>query len=1435
MHHGPGRAASLFAPLSFLLTMGFHCPLRRRILPAVLAMGLLALFHPSASSAAEPIEGDWRWLDAVIRVTATGANSYTGALLQPGVGEGLACVQIGDVVWELHGSGFSYTGTTPWVILGTCAAAGPGDSTWKLSSETEGEYCSTDPTGGRGTVCLPIQKNGNTFDPAKNAGASPVCVSNPINPGVGNKLQTEADYMGTGPFPLVFQRVYNSLPVPSAVLGDGWRHSYERSVLLTAEGSAQVARPDGKVLTFASPTAGASFWVADPDITDRLQSLTDAAGAVTGWRYTASDADQVETYNAQGQLLSIATRAGLTQTLAYDAQGRFASVSDPFGRTLTFSYDAQGRLSGLTDPAGLPISYHYEEATGYLAGVTYQDGTARAYLYEQPLAPHGLTGVVDENGGRYATYDYDAQGRAVLSEHAGGADRTTLVYGQDGTATVTDALGTSRIYGFQTMHGVVKNTLIDQPCSVCGNVAASTAYDANGFAAARTDFNGNLTEHEHDARGLETRRVEAQGAPEERTVTTQWHPTFRLPVLRAEPLRITTYVYHGDDGVTCGATGALCRLAIQPTQDPTGAQGFDAPPEGAPRSWTYTYDGGGQPLAEDGPRTDTGDVTTYSYYPADDPDPGKRGNIATVTNALGHQTQITRYDAHGMPLELVDAHGLTTVLAYDARQRLISRSPGGEETRYAYDAAGQLAQVTLPDGSFLAYNYDAAHRLTGMQDNLGNAVAYTLNAMGNRIQEEVLDPQGVLTRTQRRVYDGLNRLTEEIGAADQTTRFAYDGQGNLASVAGPLERTVLYAYDALNRPVAMTDPAGGVTGYTYDGLDQVVQVTDPRALATRYTLNGLGDLTRLESPDTGVTLHSQDEAGNLAQETDARASIETYTYDALHRVTQITNPQRTFRYDEGAQGIGRLTSMTDPSGGTTWSYDLHGRVIQKTQTVDAVALTVRYGYNALGQRETLTLPSGKVLGFAYDAANRVQSLTVDGAPLLTAIQYRPFGPPEGWTWSNGAPYRRGFDLDGRIASYPLGNEERTLTYDEAGRIAAFTDTQAVENQSFGYDLLDRISLFTSAAGNIGYSYDAVGNRTGETVGADTAAYSYAPASNQLTAVSGAVPATYGYDEAGNTVSANGRTYGYDGRRRLTEVAEGAQSASYRLNGLGQRVVKSTPASGATVFVYDEDGHLLGEYGGDGSPLQEIVWLGETPVAMLRGAEMFYLYADHLGTPRVLADPAGTVRWRWPHADPFGNNPADEDPDADGQPFVFPLRFPGQYFDSETGLHYNYFRDYDPSTGRYIESDPIGLDGGINTYGYVGENPIRYMDFLGLDAELCRRRFYPFILPPYARHCYIRFNKDDNNTLSYDNTGVHPDPAPDWWPNSCEATKGSQNDNCVKREMKKCQADQYNFIGFNCCHCAEKAMKACGIWIPVDNWPNWPVNPGPQPGERGYKP
>ncbi|WP_223246883.1 DUF6531 domain-containing protein, partial [Sulfuriferula thiophila] len=337
------------------------------------------------------------------------------------------------------------------------------------------------------------------IDPAKNIGSvgkfCSLIVGNPINTGVGNKYQSEVDISVNT---LRFIRVYNSTAIHDknsgvTPVGNNWSSSYDQSVLyLSSAGliSALAHRPDGKAYYF-NLTSGA--WLPDADITDTLTQLTDSTGATTGWRYTIAADDSVEAYDATGKLLSITDRNGQTQTLAYDTNNHLISVTDAMGRQLTFTYDASSRIATMTAPSGGVYHYAYDSYNN-LSTVTYPDATVKTYLYENASFPNALTGIVDENGNRFATYGYDSQGRANLSTHALGDGQVNLTYNSDGSTAVTDALGASRTYNFTTVLGVVKSTGQTQPGgSGCSAAASALSYDANGNIASRTDFNGVVT------------------------------------------------------------------------------------------------------------------------------------------------------------------------------------------------------------------------------------------------------------------------------------------------------------------------------------------------------------------------------------------------------------------------------------------------------------------------------------------------------------------------------------------------------------------------------------------------------------------------------------------------------------------------------------------------------------------------------------------------------------------------------------------------------------------------------------------------------------------------------------------------------------------------------------------------------------------------------
>ncbi|TFW30199.1 RHS repeat-associated core domain-containing protein [Massilia horti] len=622
---------------------------------------------------------------------------------------------------------------------------------------------------------------------------------------------------------------------------------------------------------------------------------------------------------------------------------------------------------------------------------------------------------------------------------------------------------------------------------------------------------------------------------------------------------------------------------------------------------------------------------------------------------------------------------------------------------------------------------------------------------------------------------GASALAQDVQTT--TTTYQYDLVGNVTQSTDPLGRKTDFQYDSLYRTTLVTQPApvAGAARPTirtaYNWRDDVTTVTDPRSLVTRYTVDGLGNQTALASPDTGTRNHVQDVAGNIISSTDARGRTTTFSYDALNRLTRIGYASGTpsvFEYDgqSGAtNSIGKLTRITDESGQTTFAYDAWGRLLGKTQTVTSVVpnvnLGVSYAYGtegaALGKIASVTYPSGNRINYIYDAGGRVSSLTLnpagsDGAPrtdtsivLMSEIGYAPFGPVQGWKWGNHVDdvhpnvYTRSFDLDGRISGYPLGSltnggVQRTVNYDSASRITSITHTgngtggldPSLYDQAYSYDDLDRLTGYLGYATSQGYSYDASGNRTQLRIGTTAYNNSISASSNRLSSTTGPTPAkTNSFDLAGNLTGDGTFVYTFGDNGRLTQSAPKATpllSTSYRYNAFGQRVAKASVADGgeATLYAYDEQGQLLGEYSADAKPIEETVYLDSIPVAVLKTGsqtDVYNVYADHLGAPRVItAASDDTIAWRWDAVDPFGLQAPYENPTGRGI-FTYNQRFPGQVFDRETNTHYNYFRDYDPQTGRYVESDPLGLIGGVNTYAYVGANPLSAIDPLGLQVAI----------------------------------------------------------------------------------------------------------------------
>lgn len=579
-------------------------------------------------------------------------------------------------------------------------------------------------------------------------------VGNPIHGKNGNKFQRETDYSGNGTVWLQFDRYYNShWSVMPGSAGSRWRTTFDRSIRFSINGMTALAnRADGKIIRF---TKVGDQWQTRGKHAYTLTAANSVNVPNAAWALI-DDAGVTEFYRNDGRLLLIRAHNGRFQKMIYSGE-QLTRVEDTFGRALTFTYDDMMRLSTMRDPQNNLFVYTYSEA-GLLKDVEgpgYPDRTLRQYIYDDPNHSEALTGIVDEKGIRYATWKYDDRGRAYESEHAGGVDRHTLVFNSFKTS-VTDPLGTTRTHRFvSVLTGGIRLDGIDQPAGA-GSPAASSSYsyDENGNLQSWTNFNGFKTSYIFDlTRNLETSRTEAVGTSFARTTTTEWHTKYRIPSRIAEPKRITNFAYYDN--------GYLNYKTIYQTSDSTGAQGFSAQLVGHSIRFIYTYHAG-LPLLKSAfePSFEGSPVVneTYTWH---------LGNLATVTNAVGHKTIFGDYTAHGSPQTVTHPNGLVSKYTYYPRGlvKSITQEASGQsrQTYFEYEPTGKLKRVSLPDGASVEYHYDDAQRLIGISDAAGNTITYELDNAGNRKSEQTKDSSGVLSRQITIVYDALNRLKTVTG------------------------------------------------------------------------------------------------------------------------------------------------------------------------------------------------------------------------------------------------------------------------------------------------------------------------------------------------------------------------------------------------------------------------------------------------------------------------------------------------------------------------------------------------------------------------------------------------------------------------------------------------------------------------------------------------
>ncbi|WP_206431939.1 RHS repeat protein [Pseudomonas orientalis] len=1091
-----------------------------------------------------------------------------------------------------------------------------------------------------------------------------------------------------------------------------------------------------------------------------------------GWRLYR--ANETLDFDAVGLLQSRSREDGRVLHYSYDARSRLLSITHSSGRSLEFHYESSAgdELISALSVAGQRVASYGYGPNAQVASVTYADGGTRNYHYEDSRFPLHLTGVTAEDARRYSWYGYDAKGRVTCSRHSGdcsqadvGIDGVRMEYTPAGTTIVTDALGKVSSYALTASGSSV-------PRKVNGITDAQGAESRTYYGEAQ-DFRRRL-ESLTDRRGIQTRyayaeavdaasaqpvsvqtTTEAFGLPEQRVIETHTDlASNRLVVIRIgnRETRISRNARLQPVSIAVRDVGSdeVRTTTLSYCEADDVAAGGSCPQLGLLKSI-------------DGPRSDVADTTSYGYYANDDvgcADPAagscrfRKGDLRSVTNGLGHTLETLAYDPLGRPLSVKDANGVITDYAYHPRGWPTSitvrgaDAAGDRSTQISYWPTGQVQQITEPDGAAVTYVYDAAQRLTDIADNADNTIHYTLDNAGNRLKEDTLDSDGTLRRTLARIYNTLGQLTTLKDAGNNATGFAYDANGNLKELTDALQRVTQQSYDPLNRLARTLQDVDGVAAEirsTYNALDQVTQVTDPKGLHTTYAYNGFGDLTAQTSPDSGSASFTTDAAGNRITRTDARGVTATYHYDALNRLTGIAYPDPNldvgYQYDTAPAvcaaneqfAKGRLGQVLHANGSTAYCHDRFGQRTRKVQTVNGVVSTLRYTYTKSGRLAALTYPDGSVADYVRDAQGRISQIGLtrpgqDRQLVISQVSHAAFGPATGWTYGNGRQLQRPLDLDYRpqaVHDPAAGGLSLGYVFDPVGAITELRNgTGTATLAKYGYDSLGRLTQ--TQDGPTGtpietYAYDATGNRTALTTAAGTASYTYPADSHRLIGVDGEAR---NHDAAGNTVSIGGREFVYNAANRMGAVKQGGPVVeSYGYNHRGERVLRAPASGDAQLTLYDEAGQWIGNYSATGQPQQQAIWLDNYPIALINAPsasipELVYLQPDHLGTPRVVIDPMRDVAiWEWSSkSEVFGNQAPSADPDGDGVAFELALRFPGQQATDASGMFYNYQRDYDPAVGRYSQSDPIGLDGGISTFAYVVGQPTMLADPSGLQTR-----------------------------------------------------------------------------------------------------------------------
>ncbi|MFF4716763.1 HNH/endonuclease VII fold putative polymorphic toxin, partial [Streptomyces eurythermus] len=723
-----------------------------------------------------------------------------------------------------------------------------------------------------------------------------------------------------------------------------------------------------------------------------------------------------------------------------------------------------------------------------------------------------------------------------------------------------------------------------------------------------------------------------------------------------------------------------------------------------------------------------GHTTAFEYDEA--------GNLTRVVRPDGRETR-AEYNALGLPVKIVHPDGTAIHQTYDARgNRTSVTDPAGRTTRFTYTEAGHPTSVTDPSGHTTTVACDRTGLPVQVTDPLGATTHYEHNALG--LPTTITDPTGATTHLEWSVEGRLTRRTAPDGTTETWT---YDGEGNCTSHTDPLGGVTRFEYTHFDLLTARTGPDGVRYEFTHDTELRLTKVTNPQGLTWTYEYDPAGRLARETDFDNRTLTYGYDAAGRLVSRRNALGEETTYDRNTLGQVLRKTTPDGTTTYDYDLTD--QLAHATGPDGTTlTLLRDRHGQL--RSETVDGRTMT--YAYDALGRRTSRVTPTGAKTTWSYDAAGRRTGMTASGRPI--DFTYDGAGHELRRLIGGTITLEHTFDPMGRLTTQSVTGaqgrrvQHRAYTYRADGNLTAIEDHLSGPRR-FDLDTTGRVTAVHAAGWTERYAYDEAGNQIEATWPAThPGAESTGPRTYTGTRITRAGNVRYEHDALGRiTLRQKTRLsrkpdtwrYEWDAEDRLTSVVtpDGTRWR-YAYDPLGRRTAKLRLAEDGETVVervdFTWDGTTLCEQTTTSEAFPHPITLtwdhqGLRPLAQterITAAEapqqeidsrFFAIITDLVGTPTELLDTQGDIAWHT-RSTLWGTTAWSTNSTT-----YTPLRFPGQYYDPETGLHYNYFRHYDPETARYLTPDPLGLTPAPNPDTYV-DNPHTWTDPLGLAPKEC---------------------------------------------------------------------------------------------------------------------